>query len=48
MKYSQEQQSNDHSRVIWTIVAIWVVSSGLGVPIAMGLNASANPQVRLF
>ncbi len=44
MKYSQEQQSSDHTRVIRIIAFIWVVSSLLGLPIVMGYNASADPE----
>ncbi len=44
MKYSQEQQSNDHTRVFRTIGFIWAVSSLLGLPIVMGYNASADPE----
>lgn len=45
MKYSQEQQSNDHGRVLRAIFTIWFVSIMVGLPIVLGLNASPNPEL---
>ncbi len=47
LKYSQEQQSNDHGRVIRAITFIWVVSILVGLPILLGFNASDEPGASL-
>ena len=44
LKYSQEQQSNDHSRIIRAIAFIWIVSSLVGLPILLGFNVSTDPD----